>query len=62
MTKYRVLTNCYGFLNRYWEKHEVVDLDESLNPPEHFLPIKEESAVEPAKAEPVQKEKPKQKK
>lgn len=61
--KYRVVNTCYGFLNRYWEKNEVVDLDESLKPPVHFLPIKDEpKEAEPALAEQVQKEKPKQKK
>jgi hypothetical protein len=37
--KYKVLRNCYGFQGRYWEKGQVVDLDPTSKPPEHFEPL-----------------------
>lgn len=37
--KYRVIRECYGFRNRYWEVGEVVDIDPKENPPHHFQPI-----------------------
>ena len=37
--KYKVTVDNYGFMGRYWDAGTIVDLDESLKPPEHFVPL-----------------------
>ena len=36
MAKYKVLRDCYGFQNRYWEKGEIAEIDPKDNPSQHF--------------------------
>lgn len=34
--RYEVLKDCYGFLNRYWEKGQIVSFGDNEVPPPHF--------------------------
>ena len=36
MKKYQIVRDCYGFKNRYWEKDEIVILEDNEMPPRHF--------------------------
>lgn len=53
--KYLVIRNCCGFRNRYWEAGEIVEIDPSENPPEHFQKME-------ISADSVESKKPKVKK
>ncbi len=44
--KYRVLRNCFGFQNRYWERDSIVDIDPLSKPPAHFHPMEVEATEE----------------
>ena len=46
MKKYKVIRDCHGFQRRHWLKDSIVELDDSENPPHHFVLINEEKAVE----------------
>ena len=56
--KYKVLTDCFGFRGRYWEKGTVVEVSKEENPPKHFAPM--ESVVDvhkvPHRTEPLEME------
>jgi hypothetical protein len=40
MKKYKVLRDCHGFQRRHWLKGAIVEFDDDLKPPHHFLLIK----------------------
>ncbi|MBL0320285.1 MAG: hypothetical protein IPP74_13495 [Alphaproteobacteria bacterium] len=44
--KYRVIRNCYGFKGRYWSKDQIVEVDGSEIPPEHFDKIEQIQPIE----------------
>ena len=44
--KYRVIRNCYGFKGRYWEKDQIVEVDNTEIPPEHFEKIQQLEPIE----------------
>ena len=37
--KYKVMVDNYGFMGRYWDAGMIVDIDDNLTPPEHFVPL-----------------------
>lgn len=44
MKKYKVLRNCHGFMRRYWEAGQIVELADDAKPPHHFALIDENAA------------------
>lgn len=47
MAKYKVLRDCHGFRGGYWIKGQIVEINPSENPPEHFQLIGNGKEVEP---------------
>lgn len=37
--KYKAIRRSYGFLGRLWNVDDIVDVDDSVIPPHHFVPI-----------------------
>lgn len=47
MAKYEVLRDCYGFMGRYWEKGDIVEIDSKNNPPHHFKLVSDSTIPSP---------------
>jgi len=51
MKKYRAIVNSHGFLRRYWERGQIVEVEDDVIPPKHFELLQEEIVEEKEEVE-----------